>query len=72
MIDALMVVLLIISILALLFIARCLILIFIDDYAMWKREKENKNRYHQVEDKFKNRKLPEPKLKSSLKELNYD
>ena len=53
----LMSVLLIASILALIFITRCLILIFICDYEMWKREKKIKNRYHQVEDKFKDRKL---------------
>lgn len=57
MIDALMIVMLITCILAMLFIARCLILIFVDDYEMWKREKENKTRYRQVEDKFKDRKL---------------
>ncbi len=57
MIDAFMVVLLIASILAILFITRCLILIFIDDYKMWKLEKEDDNRYRQMEDKFKDRKL---------------
>lgn len=58
MIDAFIVILLIASILALLFSAHCLILIFINDYEMWKRKKkEDKNRYHQVEDKFKDRKL---------------
>lgn len=57
MIDAFMIVMLIACILAILFIARCLILIFIYDYEMWKLEKEDKNRYHQVEDKFKDRKL---------------
>ena len=57
MIDAFMVVILIASVLALIFILRCLICIFVCDYEMWKRKKEDKNRYHQVEDKFKNRKL---------------
>lgn len=57
MIDAFMVVLLIVFILILLFIIRCLILIFICDYEMWKRKKEENNRYKQVEDEFKNRKL---------------
>lgn len=57
MIDAFMVVLLIGYILAILFITRCLILLFIDDYEMWKRKKEDEKRYRQVEDKFKDRKL---------------
>lgn len=57
MINAFMVVLLIGCILAILFITHCLILIFIDDYEMWKRKKEDENRYRQVEDKFKDRKL---------------
>lgn len=57
MIDAFMVIMLIASVLALIFVLRCLILIFVYDYKMWKREKEDENRYHQVEDKFKNRKL---------------
>lgn len=52
-----MIVILIEAILALIFITRCLILIFICDYKMWKLKKEDKNRYHQVEDKFKDRKL---------------
>lgn len=57
MIDAFMVVMLIASILVLIFTLRCLILIFVYDYEMWKREKEDKSHCHQVEDKFKNRKL---------------
>nr|DAO87373.1 MAG TPA: cytochrome B6-F complex subunit [Caudoviricetes sp.] len=57
MLDIFMVILLIASILALIFITRCLIGIFICDYEMWKRKKEDKNRYHQIEDKFKDRKL---------------
>ncbi len=57
MINAFMVVLLIGYILVILFIARCLIFIFINDYKMWKRKKEDENRYRQVEDKFKDRKL---------------
>lgn len=56
-IMAIMIIMLIASILALIFIIRCLILLFAYDYEMWKRKKEDKNRYHQVEDKFKNRKL---------------
>lgn len=57
MIDAFMVVILIASILALICILRCLILIFVYDYQMWKREKEDKSHCYQMEDKFKNRKL---------------
>lgn len=57
MIDAFMAVILIAFVLELIFTLRCLILIFVDDYEMWKRKKEDENRYHQVEDKFKNRKL---------------
>lgn len=57
MIDAFMVVMLIAFILALIFILRCLILLFVYDYEMWERKKEDKNHCHQVEDKFKNRKL---------------
>ena len=57
MIDAFMVIILIASILALIFILRCLILLFVYDYEMWERKKEDKNHCHQVEDKFKNRKL---------------
>nr|DAH24521.1 MAG TPA: Protocadherin-15, LHFPL5, protocadherin, tip link [Bacteriophage sp.] len=52
-----MVVILIASVLALIFTLRCLIGIFVCDYEMWKRKKEDKNRYHQIEDKFKDRKL---------------
>ena len=55
--TAIMVIMLIASILALIFIIRCLILLFTYDYEMWKRKKEDKNHCHQVEDKFKNRKL---------------
>lgn len=55
--DVFMAVILIASVLGLIFILRCLILILVDDYEMWKRKKEDENRYHQVEDKFKNRKL---------------
>ena len=57
MIDAFRVVILIASILALIFILHCLILTFVYDYEMWKREKEDKSHCHKVEDKFKNRKL---------------
>lgn len=57
MIDAFIVIMLIASVLALIFALRCLILIFVCDYEMWKREKEENNRYKQVEDEFKNRKL---------------
>ena len=65
MIDAFMVVMMIVfmviiliaSILGLIFILRCLIVLFAYDYEMWKRKKEDKNHCHQVEDKFKNRKL---------------
>ena len=35
----------------------CAIQIVICDYEMWKRKKAEKERYHQLEDKFKNRKL---------------
>ncbi len=52
-----MIVILIAYILALIFITRCLILIFICDYKMWKQKKEDEKRYRQVEDKFKDRKL---------------
>ena len=44
-------------ILALIFTLRCLILLFVDDYEAWKRKKKEKDYYHKVEDKFKNRKL---------------
>ena len=65
MIDAFMVVMMIVfmviiliaSILGLIFILRCLIVLFAYDYEMWKRKKEDKNHCYQVEDKFKNRKL---------------
>lgn len=57
MIDAFIVIMLIASVLALIFTLRCLIGIFVCDYEMWKRKKEDEKRYHQVEDKFKNRKL---------------
>lgn len=57
MIDAFMVVILIASILALIFTLHCMILIFVYDYQMWKRKKEDKKHCHQAEDKFKNRKL---------------
>lgn len=56
-IMAIMVIMLIAYILALIFILRCLILLFAYDYETWKRKKEDKNHCHQVEDKFKNRKL---------------
>ena len=57
MVDAFMVIMLIASILALIFILRCLIGIFACDYDMWKRKKKEKDYHHKVEDKFKNRKL---------------
>ena len=57
MLMLVMVIILIASILALIFILRHLILLFAYDYEMWKRKKEDKNHCHQVEDKFKNRKL---------------
>lgn len=44
-------------ILALIFTLRCLILLFVYDYEAWKRKKKEKDYYHKVEDKFKNRKL---------------
>lgn len=57
MIDAFMVIIMICYILAIIFVLRCLILMFASDYEMWKRKKEDKNHRHQMEDKFKNRKL---------------
>lgn len=59
MLIVFMVIILIASILALIFILRCLILLFAYDYEMWKRKKEDKNHCHQVEDNFKNHKLDE-------------
>lgn len=56
-IDAFMVIIMICYILGIIFVVRCLIVMFACDYEMWKRKKEDKNHRHQMEDKFKNRKL---------------
>lgn len=57
MIDLFTILLAIGCILALIFILRCLMLIFVYDYKAWKREKEEKNYSRKVEDRFENRKL---------------
>lgn len=55
--EAFLVIMIIASFLAVFFIAYLLIQIVVCDYEMWKRNKEEKERYRRMEDKFKNRKL---------------
>ena len=55
--EAFLVIMTIASFLAVLFITYFLIRIVVYDYEMWKRNKEEKERYRRMEDKFKNRKL---------------
>lgn len=57
MLEIMLVILTIASFIGLFVILRCAILIVISDYEMWKRKKAEKERYRQIEDKFKNRKL---------------
>ena len=45
------------SFIGLFVLLHCAIQMVICDYEMWKRKKAEKERYHQLEDKFKNRKL---------------
>lgn len=55
--EAFLVIMTIASFLAVFFITYLLIRIVVCDYEMWKRNKEEKERYRRMEDKFKNRKL---------------
>lgn len=55
--DTMLVILTIASFIGLFVMLHCAIQIVICDYEMWKRKKAEKERYHQIEDKFKNRKL---------------
>lgn len=55
--EAMLVILTIGSFMGLFVILHCAIQIVICDYEMWKRNKAEKERYHKMEDKFKNRKL---------------
>lgn len=57
MLEIMLVILTIASFLGLFVMLHCVIRIAICDYEMWKRKKAEKERYHQLEDKFKNRKL---------------
>lgn len=57
MLEAMKVALTIGSFIGLFVILHCAIEIVICDYEAWKRNKEEKKRCHQMEDKFKNRKL---------------
>lgn len=55
--EAFLVIMTIASFLAVFCITYFLIRIVVCDYEMWKRNKEEKERYRRMEDKFKNRKL---------------
>lgn len=55
--DTMLVILTIASFIGLFVMLHCAIQIVICDYEMWKRKKAEKEHYHQIEDKFKNRKL---------------
>lgn len=57
MLEILLIMLTIGSFIGLFVLLHCAIQIVICDYEMWKRKKAEKERYHQLEDKFKNRKL---------------
>ena len=57
MIDAFLVIMAIESFLALFLTTYLLIQMVVCDYKAWKRNKAEKERYHKMEDKFKNRKL---------------
>lgn len=57
MLEAMSVVLTIGSFIGLFVIIYCTIGIIVCDYEAWKRHKEEKEHCHQMEDKFKNRKL---------------
>ena len=57
MLEAMMVVLTIGSFIGLFIMIHFAIEIIVCDYEAWKRHKEEKERCHQMEDKFKNRKL---------------
>lgn len=55
--EAMLVILTIASFIGLFVMLHCAIEIVICDYERWKRYKAEKERYHKMEDKFKNRKL---------------
>lgn len=57
MLEAMLVILTIASFIGLFVLLHCGIQIVIYDYERWKRYKAEKERYHKMEDKFKNRKL---------------
>lgn len=55
--EVMLVILTIASFIGLFVLLHCAIQLVIYDYEMWKRYKAEKERYHKIEDKFKNRKL---------------
>ena len=55
--EAMLVILTIASFIGLFVMLHCAIEIVICDYERWKQYKAEKERYHKMEDKFKNRKL---------------
>lgn len=55
--EVMLVILTIASFIGLFVLLHCAIQLVICDYEMWKRYKAEKERYHKIEDKFKNRKL---------------
>lgn len=57
MLEIMLVILTIAAFLGLFVMIHFVIQLAICDYEMWKHHKAEKDRYHQVEDKFKNRKL---------------
>lgn len=57
MLEIMLIMLTIGSFIGLFVLLHCAIQMVICDYEMWKRKKAEKERYHQLEDKFKNRKL---------------
>lgn len=57
LLEAMLVILTIASFIGLFVILHCAIEIVICDYERWKRYKAEKELYHKMEDKFKNRKL---------------
>lgn len=57
MLEIMLVILTIGAFIGLFVMLRCAIQLVIYDYEMLKRKKAEKERYHQIKDKFKNRKL---------------